>query len=338
MATTPDTIVLILCGGTGPRLWPLSRASHPKQFLRLGSSDSLLTSTYQRFAKIYPPSNIYLVSQRKFASLIRQHLPQLDSRHLIFEPSKKNTLPAIFYAISKIPHLNPNTVIISSPADHFISPLSKFRQTLNQASSLARSSSLLTTIGISPSRPDPSYGYIFPSKTSNIASKFTEKPSITQAQKFLTRQALWNSGIYLFTRQTFDQLLLKYFPGSDYRSIPPVSIDVGFTQNLSRFAFIRASFSWSDIGEYETIYQLLSRSGSDNIPLNTDTTIQSLDSKHNLVSSTSGKIVGLIGIDHLAVIDTPDALLICPLDQSHRVREMVKQIVGQAKLKKYFLK
>lgn len=334
--------LIILCGGSGPRLWPLSRADNPKQFLKLLSQKSLLQETYSRALKIVPRSHIFFVSPQKYAPKIRA---QIKTPNVILEPKKKNTALAILYSTAVIKKINPNAVITFLPADHSISPLKNFTADLKKAAAAALKS--IVIFGVKPTSPDLSYGYILP-------HRFIEKPNLETAQKLISQGALWNSGIYTFSIPTLESEIAKIDPQlyslyrqlsdpkklhSVYQSTDSLPFDTVISEKSHKLTMIPANFNWNDIGEWKSLYQQLPKTDNNFATLNQTQFLQ-IGSRRCLLSSSKNKLIGLVGVNDLAVIDTPDALLICNIahDDSFHVRDLVAKIIASAKTKKYFLK
>lgn len=335
MATTSkiDHLFVILCGGTGPRLWPLSTTSHPKQFLPILSADSLLLQTINRLKTITDKKNIYIVTSNRNLNLIYQDSKNvLPTENIFIEPDKKNTALAIYFALSKFLNLNPQTVVSFLPSDHFISPINKFKSDLQKTAKIASENSSLVTIGIHPSFPNTSYGYILKNK------KFVEKPDKIHALKHIINGALWNSGIYTATISTYLSEFQKHFKNPDYKKSKPLSFDFAISEKTKNLDFIKASFDWSDVGEWGAIFKK-SKTDHDHIAIvDRNTNYISQNSHHCLVSGQSkDKLIGLVGISNLAIIDTPEALLVSSLDNSHQVRDLVTKITSNQKIKHFFV-
>ncbi len=347
--------IVILCGGTGPRLWPLSRANHPKQFLQIFSHQSLLQTTIARAKKIVPLKNIYVVSNLKYKNEIRK---QIGNLNLLLEPEKKNTALAILYATAVIKKLNPKAIIITLPADHFVGNLSKFKSDINKTTQLASRLNSALIIGTKATSPSPSFGYILPKQKLDGYSKvdhFIEKPDITLAAKLIAQKALWNSGVYTFSIPTIESETSKHHPGyfslyqklqslnpqtikQVYRLSENLPIDKVISEKSKNLIVINASFPWSDIGDWKSIYQL-KKQNNGFATLDSKTQFLEVNSRHCLISTSSQKLIGLVGVNNLAIIDTPDALLICNIayTDSYNVRDLVTKIVENPKTKKYFL-
>ena len=359
MATTPNHYFIILCGGTGPRLWPLSRADHPKQFLQIFSHHSLLQETVDRVTKITSLKNIFIVTNQKYSDQISNNLgKKFDKSHIISEPIKKNTAMAIILAIAHIKKIDANAIITSMPSDQLIHGSFKFKKTIHTAAKLAFTQHSLVTIGIKPTFPNTSFGYILTqSKNSNKVSLFVEKPSRDVAQSLIKKGCFWNSGIYTFTIPVivseFQKLQPEYFSILEkleskigdtknikniYQNAPNLAIDQAISEKTNNLLVIPAHFYWSDVGEWKSIYQNLKKDNYGHANFSSQTQYISLNSKNCLINGYQKKLIGLVGVNNLAIIDTPDSLLICNLDQSASVRDLITLIVKQKKYKQYFLK
>jgi len=352
--------IFILCGGTGPRLWPLSRKSKPKQFLELFDKKSLLEHTIKRAQRITDNKNIFIVSGNNYLNELLKIAKEFDlTKNLIIEPEKKNTALAILYATIKIKQLNPNAIISTFNSDHYITNIARLKQTLNKAKTTANLTDTIVTVGIKPTGPEPSYGYICPSqKIDNYytVSKFIEKPDPARAQKLIDKNAFWNSGMYTFSVATllaeFEKLQPEYFKIAKdleknldypkkieqiYKQAPDLAIDKAISEKTTKMTMVPATFDWNDIGEWHTIFETLPKKKDNNAVLFSKTQYLSTDSQGCLVSGSNKKLIGLVGVKNLAIIDTPDALLVCNLDSSLNVRDLVSLMVKSKKYKKYFL-
>ena len=346
MAKTSNHYILILCGGSGSRLWPLSRAYFPKQFLKIFDNQTLLQETISRFKKIVPASNIYLITQQKYLSEVKKEIGKsIPHRNLILEPEKKNTAMAIVYGTSIIHQINPQAVITSTPADHFVGDIPHFKKNIITSTYIAEHQAKLVTIGTKATSPSPSYGYIVPS-----TQTFIEKPDEATALKLIKQQAYWNTGIYTFTYQTLVSELKQWQPEyfslinqknikKLYSQSPNLSIDVAISEKTKNLILVPATFSWSDIGQWKSIFQKLPKLENEFSIINQGTNYIQYNSRRCLVSGPPKKLIGLVGVNNLAVIDTPDGLLICNIasEDSYHVRDLVSQIVGNSKTKKFFL-
>lgn len=353
--TPPNHYLVVLCGGTGPRLWPLSRASRPKQFLHVFGKKSLLQQTLDRLKSIAPPENILVVSNFKYKKLLLSETESyLPPKNIILEPDKKNTAMAIVYASSIISKIDPLATISTFPADHFISDPINFKKDILKAAKLAQTSNSIVTIGVKPTFPSTSYGYITVNK--NHVTRFIEKPTLELAQDLINSQnTYWNSGIYTFKINTIvDEFKIhtpEYFKSFEkiisntssikniYSSSSSFAIDTAVSEKSSNLTMIPASFPWSDIGEWKSIYQQRSTNHNGIVALDPETKYIEVSSNRCLVSGPPNKLIGLVDVDDLAIIDTPDALLVCNIasDGSYKVRDLISKITSDPKLEHYFL-
>lgn len=352
MAQSSNHYIVILCGGSGPRLWPLSHANFPKQFLQIDSQHSLLQNTILRYKKIVPPENIFIASNVKYLPTLKKQIGILiPQENILTEPEKKNTTAATIFASVYIHSLHPNPIITISPSDHHISAIDKFVSCIKQSTVKASVSNKIVAIGIKPTFSNPSYGYIIPNK------KFVEKPNTKEANKLIKLGALWNSGIYTFSYQTLLSemaihqkdifnlsKLIQNHPTSQtsvknfFHQVPSISFDVAISENTKNLTTILAKFTWSDIGEWKTIYKMLAKKPNQNVVLNRQTKFVDFKSEGCLISSSPGKLIGLVGVKDLAIIDTLDSLLICQLSNSFEVRDLVGKIVKKKNTADYFLR
>jgi len=351
---------IILCGGTGPRLWPLSRKSNPKQFLSLLDKQSLLEQTIKRSQRVVDSKNIYIVSNKDYVGRILKIAQEFKlTKNIIIEPEKKNTALAILYATIKIKQIDPNAVISTFPSDHYIKNITRLKKTLNQAKTTAYLTNTIVTIGIKPTKPEISYGYVCPDEKIEDyyhVSKFIEKPDIQNAKKLIDENAYWNSGIYTFSipalLSEFEKLQPEYFKiamdleknldypqkiAQIYKESLNLSIDVAISEKTSKMTMVPATFDWTDIGEWDTLFASSPKKKNSHAVVDLKTQYLSINSQGCLISGSDKKIIGLIGVNNLAIIDTPDGLLICNLDSSYNVRDLVSLMVKNKKYKKYFL-
>lgn len=324
---------IILAGGIGTRLWPLSREYYPKQFIQLNGL-SLFQRTYERAARLSKPDEIYVVTNGIHEYLARGQIEELGytipEDHLLLEPEGKNTLPAIAWALQRIRTAAGNATAVVFPSDHMLgqSALDQIRA----AEPLARK--YLVTFGIRPTSPHTGYGYIRPGKPippGNAVIEFKEKPDETTAKEYLKSGYLWNSGIFLLSTGCFFEELKKYqrklfdafcsdTPVS-YPDLESLSIDYGLLEHSKKVAVVPLETEWSDLGTFKALYDIEQHDSDGNVGK-----ADFLFASRNFVHAP-GKHVGLIGVKDLVVVDTADALLVC--DAAHT--EQVKKLVGRYK-------
>jgi len=371
MAKTPKPIrlnknhyIAILCGGTGPRLWPASRASRPKQFLKILSPDqSFLQDALERALWLVPQENIYLITNRRYRKEIKKDIGQIiPQENILFEPRRRNTALAMSWSTAVISQKDPQAVITHFASDHYIGRKQNFISDIKKSVNIAQKRNCLVTIGIKPTWANPAYGYIKIGKKdlrdgSFQSLAFTEKPTIPVAKKYLkTGKYLWNANFYTWTVQTLKKELKAHSPDysklykkleknplSDknieiiYSTPLHVPIDRVLSEKTKNLRIIPAGFAWSDVGEWGSIHKVMSQGKSNIVNLNSTQSIN-INSRNLIIKSDPKKIVGTVATQNLAIIDTPDALLICSLRDSYKVRDLIGEMVKSKKTINYFLK
>lgn len=330
---------IILAGGSGTRLWPLSRNQYPKQFLKLKNMDkSIFQLSLERCMKLASLAEIYIVTNINYKFLVQGQIEELgyrfDESHILVEPSGKNTLPAIYYGVKEIQKQGDDIVLVL-PSDQLIEDEEKFIHTIKQGEQLA--GEYVITYGIRPNKPHTGYGYIKPASPLGHGyqvDEFKEKPDYETALDYLENGYLWNSGMFMFRTDIFTEEVRQHnpevyeaFKSNDineiYERTPSISIDYGVMEKSGRVAVISLNINWSDLGSFDTFYDEFAGDENGNITFNGDILI---DSSNNLLYTNKDKTVALIGVEDLIVVDQKDALLLCKKDQSQKVKEVVEQL------------
>lgn len=330
---------VILCGGSGTRLWPLSRKDYPKQFLSLYSDKSLLQETFLRMLKVLPAQNILLVSNEKnffnVYNQIKDICADFNKEQILIEPESLNTAPAIAYAIK---HLNDelkiekNAPVIILPADHHIGKKKEYQVLVKKA--FKEIGDNIGTIGITPTKPETGYGYIKKGKKLNgffKVDEFKEKPDRKTAQRYLkSGKYVWNSGMYIFNYQTFLAEIEKHAPEiaqamkkdlskflKDFKKLPSISIDYALSEKSDRVVVFEGEFGWSDIGSFDSLADvLLNKKDKDNRHVK-------IDSVNTFIHSETDKLIATIGVNDLIIVENNDSILIQKRGESERVKEIV---------------
>lgn len=329
---------IILAGGSGTRLWPLSREMYPKQFLKFGST-SLFQETVLRCLEISDISEIFVVTNeaQKFFVIgqIEEIGYSIPPENVLIEPEGKNTLPAIFFGMKEIEKKYGHSVVGIFSSDHVLDRVAM--QTISSAEELA--SDYLVTFGVVPAFPHTGYGYIKPSEACGPGcrvSEFREKPDRETAEKYIQEGCLWNSGMFLFDTELFFDEVKKHAPsvfacfenGKDineiYASVDKISIDYGIMEKSDRVAVVKLEHKWSDLGNFAAIYDEFEKDPVGNVVHECDPLM--LNSDGNLVYSSCGKLVSLIDIKDMVIVDTSDALLVCPKSSSQKVKDIVSAL------------
>jgi mannose-1-phosphate guanylyltransferase len=353
MIKNKNNYVAIMAGGIGSRFWPVSRVDLPKQFLDiLNTGQTLIQSTFQRFAQYIPLENIYIVTSYQYKDITHEQLPDLPEENIVCEPSRKNTAPCIAYISYKIQQLNPEANLICAPADHLILDDVAFIKTSIEALAFTQKNNALLTLGIKPFQPNTGYGYIQyeqESVSDNIykVKTFTEKPDLELAKTFIASgDFLWNAGIFVWQTKSIIAAFEKYLPeihelfyGAKnamnsslekeaidviYPLCVNISIDYGILEKADNVYVIPSSFGWSDLGTWGSAYENLEKDYHDNAVAGNNIIL--FDSSKNIVHTTGDKLVLLQGLDGFIVVDTKDALLVCRKENEQNIKEYLTEI------------
>ena len=346
---------VIMSGGIGSRFWPFSREARPKQFLDFfGTGRSLLQMTVDRFKKILPVENIYIVTNKEYAQMVQDELPELKPNQILLEPMRRNTAPCIAFATYHINSFAPDANIVVAPSDHLILKEDEFLNIIQNAYEFVEKNNTLLTLGIRPSRPETGYGYIQMSDEQldgvTKVKVFTEKPNLELAKVFHeSGEFLWNSGIFIWNNKTILDSFHQYLPeittsfdqgkeffGTDkekafidetFPFCPNISIDYGIMEKANNVYVQAADFGWSDLGTWGSLYEISDKDEDANAALIADTLF--FDSSENVVTLPAGKLAVIQGLDGYIVAEADGVLLICKKEEEQRI----KQFVADVKLK-----
>lgn len=333
---------VILCGGSGTRLWPLSRKNYPKQFLNLYSDKSLLQETFLRIKKIMPSQNIVLISNSKnffnVYNQIKEICDDFKKEQVLVEPDSLNTAPAIAYAMKYLVdemEIKPDAPVIILPADHFIGKNKEYLTLVKKA--MKEVGDNIGTIGITPLKPETGYGYIKKGAKINgffKVDEFKEKPDKKTAQRYLkSKKYVWNSGMYLFNYQTFLSEIEKYAPEianvmskkmadflKNFVKLPSISIDYALSEKSNKVVVFEGEFGWSDIGSFDSLADVLSTKKDQ------DSRHIKIDSENIFIHSETNKLIATLGVKDLIVIENNDSVLIQKRGESERVKGVVEYL------------
>jgi len=342
-----------MAGGIGSRFWPMSRMNHPKQFLDiLGSGKTLIQETFERYSQIVPAENIYIITSQEYVNTVKKQLPDLPVENILAEPSRKNTAPCIAYIAFKLLQQDPDALMMAAPADNLINNTEAFTQTASRAFDFVDNINALVTIGIKPTHPNTGYGYIQhdgPEVASGVhkVKTFTEKPNLELAKTFLASgDFLWNAGIFTWKVKNIVAAFEKFLPEmyevfhaekenfntsaekasieKIYPQCTNISIDFGIMEKADNVYVIPATFSWSDLGTWNSAWENMEKDYFQNAVAGNAVMVE--DTRNCMVHVPNNKLVLLQGLENYIVVDTNDVLLICKKDKEQEIKDYVAEI------------
>jgi mannose-1-phosphate guanylyltransferase/mannose-6-phosphate isomerase len=336
---------LILCGGSGTRLWPLSRTLRPKQLLALNGKETLLQQTAARLLAHVSAENLYTVTHDDHKFEVKGQLAEVAPStiaNVLAEPCARNTLPAIAWAVSQIQQRDPDGIIGVFASDHAIDNEAAFIEAWETAEDIAEQD-YLVLLGIKPDSPATGYGYIKPSKQITGGNKpvfevaqFVEKPTVETAKQYITDGYLWNSGMFVFKASAFMQLFEQHQPemasqlsaitaesfAETYANFTNISVDYGLAEKAKKIAVVPVDMAWSDLGTWDSIYQKQAKDVDNNVMHGK---VFAKDTTNSLLWSQSS-ILATAGLDNIVVVQTADATLVCDRSRTEEIKSLVAQI------------
>jgi len=350
---------VILAGGKGKRLWPCSRDEKPKQFIDFfGVGRTQLQQIFDRFVKILPKENVFICTNKEYAPIVREQLPDLHEENLMIEPINRGTAPSVAWANMRVCRRDAEANVIITPSDQLVLNEEAFYQNIEEAFYFVSHHNNLLTLGVKPSRPEPGYGYIQKgdyitperAKVAKICTvkSFVEKPERDFAQMFMdSGEFLWNTGIILANAHYLNQCFKQLFPEvlnrfdntrlditieeemafvkENYPSYPNLSIDQGVLEHGENVCVMNCDFGWADLGTWHALYEYMSRGQGDNVVVDSEVMLE--DCHNNVIKLPKGRLGVINGLDGYIVAENDNVLLICKKgDSSALVRKYVNEV------------
>lgn len=351
------TYAVIMAGGGGTRLWPLSRKERPKQLLPLIGEETLFQSTVTRLGDLFPPERILVVTVEEQAREMRLQAPQIPAENYIIEPAPRGTASVVGLAAAVLFKRDINARMAILPSDHFIRNRDLFHYLLKAAFEVA-DDEYLVTLGVTPTSPSTAYGYIQQGESLNgkykypayMVKRFKEKPDEETAQKLLrTGDHSWNSGMFVWRADTILNEIEKQMPdlsgvlkkitsawgtnqqnavlNENWQPLKVETVDYGIMENAKRVAVLPAGgLGWSDVGMWSSMFEVLLPDANGNIAINKNLHL-AYETNNTLVYSAGGdRLVVTIGVDDMVIVDTGDVVLVCKSEQSQKVKDVVEHL------------
>lgn len=341
--------IVLMAGGSGTRLWPMSRKQMPKQFHKLSSEKSLLLETYERFNSVVGKENIYVSLTENVLSETQKQLKDVPKDNFIVEPEGRNTAPAIALVTAKIFKKDPAAIIAIISSDHTVKKVSAYQKAFLDAQKFVeKNPKYLVTIGIKPTKAETGYGYIkvgqkFSNEPVNIVESFVEKPNLQTAQKYLeSGKYLWNAGYFVFRADEMVKMFEKYSPeiytglreilkaidtpkekdviNLEYVKFPKEPIDTAIAEKAENIAVVPADLGWSDIGSWSALLDILSSKNGEVVTRGHHIGIDDKD----CLFYAQDKLLATVGLENTIIIDTPDVTMVCNKEKSQDVKKLIE--------------
>lgn len=342
--------LVIMAGGVGSRFWPMSTIDKPKQFIDvLGTGRTLLQLTFDRFEGVCEPENVWVVTNKKYADLVHEQLPEIPQGNILLEPCRRNTAPCIAYISWRIKEKDPHANIVVSPSDHIVTNGSEFRRVIMSAMKFTAETDSIVTLGMKPTRPETGYGYIQADLSAPSArnkeifrvDQFREKPDLATATQYIQDSSFyWNAGIFVMSAATIVNAFRVYQPGlakifesmrniygTDkeqemidlrYPECESISVDYAIMEKAEEIFVMPADFGWSDLGTWGSLLVQSRKDVNGNALMGNN--IEMIESKNNIVHTMNEKKVVIQGLDGYIVAEEDGTLLICKLSEEQRIK------------------
>ena len=343
--------LVIMAGGVGSRFWPMSTAEQPKQFIDvLGVGKTLLQLTVERFGTIIKPNNIWVVTNQRYAGIVRQQLPDIPQENILCEPCRRNTAPCIAYVSWRIKSRDPRANIVVTPSDHIVMNVQEFQRVIGDCMKFTADTDAIVTLGMKPSRPETGYGYIQADlSASSLRNKeifrvdsFREKPDLQTAMQYISKKNyFWNAGIFVWNVHTIVNAFRMYQPqtakifeamipvyGTDkeqeainlhFPECENISVDYAIMEKAEEIFVCPADFGWSDLGTWGSLQEHTKKDLYGNACIGQD--VKLFETHNCMIHTPQEKKVVIQGLDGYIVAESDDTLLICKLSEEQRIKQ-----------------
>lgn len=343
--------LVIMAGGVGSRFWPMSTVERPKQFIDvLGVGRSLLQLTFDRFSKICPPENVWVVTNKNYTEIVKEQLPDIPSKNILCEPCRRNTAPCIAYVSWRIKKEDPNANIVVSPSDHIVTNVNEFERVINLCLNFTEKKDAIVTLGMKPTRPETGYGYIQANmdKHSELNSEifrvdaFREKPNLEKAKEYVANSCFfWNAGIFIWNVNTIVCAFKEYQPGISeifdgidsylgtdkeqeiidmrFPDCDNISVDYAIMEKAEDIFVCPADFGWSDLGTWGSLWTQTEQDSNGNSAIGPN--IKLIETKNCIIHTMGEKKVVVQGLDGYIIAEEDGRLLICKISEEQRIKE-----------------
>lgn len=359
---------IIMAGGSGTRLWPLSRQKHPKQIQPFFDDQTLLQKTYRRLRRGFKPTDIVVATSTAHVAAVRRQIPELPAQHIMAEPVRRDTAPALALALLRVLKTDPEATVVYVNADNFVADEKEFHRMLGVAERVvAKHPDHLVLLGVRPTYPETGYGYIkMGSQKMKIrrgirgadevfaVESFREKPDLKTAERYVASwEYLWNPTLIVARAHTLATRFAHHAPAlwrvmehirptlgtakesaaiaTWFPKAPSISIDYALLEKEKKMLVLPADFGWTDVGHWRTIYDILAKKKGANVGRGT---VVAIDSTSNLLVSTTGKMIAAVGVEDMILVETGDAILLCKKDRAQDVKKVVAEMMHK-KMNRY---
>ena len=351
------TSVIIMAGGIGERLWPLSREKKPKQFLKIIDNKSLIEQTIDRALQITEEeNNIFIVTGKRYKEAFNTYIPNFKKENIIYEPIGRDTAAAVALGVLTVKEKIGNSNVVIIPADPIIKEENIFVNTIKEAIEATIKTKNIVVVGIKPTRAETGYGYIKLDKNIKaneyIVHKFVEKPDLENAKKFLADGSyLWNSGMFIWDSENILNSINKFMPDTFnkvnealkninnedkaleiFNSIDKISFDFGVMEKLEDIICIKSEFFWDDLGAFSALGRIYNKDENNNVVIGQ---VYIKNSSNNIIINDDDDLLTLNGINNLTVVKSNGVVLMYPNNEDSKIKEILKDIREKNELNKY---